>query len=91
MTALSIVVAVTKNLVPTRPRRQIGESNSPRLIGGRGGGRPDFAEAGGNDPQQVPEALLEARRLAESCARLGSTSLKFLHLLPTLPIGACLH
>jgi alanyl-tRNA synthetase len=26
-------------------------------IGGTGGGRPDFAQAGGNDPKKLDEAL----------------------------------
>jgi len=36
------------------------------VIGGRGGGRPDFAEAGGNQPDQVAGALAQARKLAET-------------------------
>jgi alanyl-tRNA synthetase len=27
------------------------------LVGGKGGGRPDFAQAGGNDPAGLDEAL----------------------------------
>jgi alanyl-tRNA synthetase len=27
------------------------------MIGGRGGGRPDMAQAGGNDPSQLDAAL----------------------------------
>ena len=26
-------------------------------VGGKGGGRPDLAQAGGNDPARLPEAL----------------------------------
>jgi alanyl-tRNA synthetase len=31
------------------------------IIGGSGGGRPDFAQAGGNKPQGIPEALAEIK------------------------------
>ena len=31
------------------------------VVGGGGGGRPDLAQAGGKDPQQVPAALERAR------------------------------
>jgi alanyl-tRNA synthetase len=31
------------------------------IIGGSGGGRPDFAQAGGNKPQSIPEALTEIK------------------------------
>ena len=29
----------------------------PAIAGGGGGGRPDLAEAGGKDPDKLPEAL----------------------------------
>ena len=61
---LSIVVAVTKDLVPRVHAGQIVKQIAP-LVGGSGGGRPDFAEAGGKDPSRIPEALAEARRMAE--------------------------
>jgi alanyl-tRNA synthetase len=34
-------------------------------VGGGGGGRPDFAEAGGKDPAKIKELLGEARLLVE--------------------------
>ena len=27
------------------------------MVGGRGGGKPDMAEGGGNQPEKLPEAL----------------------------------
>jgi alanyl-tRNA synthetase len=33
------------------------------VIGGGGGGKPDFAQAGGKDPAKLPEALQKADRL----------------------------
>jgi alanyl-tRNA synthetase len=35
------------------------------IVGGKGGGRPDFAEAGGKDPAKITEMLTESRRLVE--------------------------
>jgi len=34
-------------------------------VGGKGGGRPDMAQAGGNDPTRLPEALASVRRWVE--------------------------
>ena len=62
---VSLVVAVTKDLVPKVHAGNIVKELAP-VVGGRGGGRPDFAEAGGNLTDQVPEALAQARKLAES-------------------------
>ncbi|MEZ5290452.1 MAG: alanine--tRNA ligase [Vicinamibacterales bacterium] len=36
------------------------------IVGGGGGGRPDFAEAGGKDPAKIPELLEAARAHIES-------------------------
>jgi alanyl-tRNA synthetase len=42
-----------------------------KLVGGRGGGRPDFAQAGGNDPSMLDEALRKVPELV--AAKLGGT------------------
>jgi alanyl-tRNA synthetase len=42
-----------------------------KLVGGRGGGRPDFAQAGGNDPSKLEDALNKVPELV--AARLGGT------------------
>jgi len=34
-----------------------------RIVGGGGGGRPDFAQAGGSQPDKLPEALAAVREL----------------------------
>jgi alanyl-tRNA synthetase len=62
---VSLVVAVTKDLVPKVHAGHIVKELAP-VVGGRGGGRPDFAEAGGNLTDQVPQALAQARKLAEA-------------------------
>jgi alanyl-tRNA synthetase len=35
------------------------------VVGGKGGGRPDMAQAGGKLVEKIPEALAEARRRIE--------------------------
>jgi alanyl-tRNA synthetase len=51
-----LVVGVTKDLLG---RLKAGELIKPvaERVGGRGGGRPDFAQAGGNVPDKIDEAL----------------------------------
>ena len=62
---VSLVVAVTKDLVPAVHAGNIVKALAP-VVGGRGGGRPDFAEAGGNLVDQVPQALIQAKALAQA-------------------------
>lgn len=38
------------------------------VVGGGGGGRPDFAQAGGKDPEKIPQAVVEARKFVEAWA-----------------------
>ncbi len=37
-----------------------------KTVGGKGGGRPDFAQAGGNDPSKLDEALASVSALVEA-------------------------
>ena len=82
---VSLVVAVTQDLVPTVHAGHLVKELAP-VVGGRGGGRPDFAEAGGKDPsQQVPQALLEAEGTGRFFRRSPKTSLKSLHTSADTP------
>jgi alanyl-tRNA synthetase len=54
---VQIVVAVTPDLTARIRAGQIVKELAP-LVGGAGGGRPEFAEAGGKDPTKV-DAMLE--------------------------------
>jgi alanyl-tRNA synthetase len=38
------------------------------IVGGGGGGRPDFAEAGGKDPSKIGELLEASRAVIEKLA-----------------------
>jgi alanyl-tRNA synthetase len=53
---VNLVVAVTKDLTG---RVKAGElvKRLSAIVGGGGGGRPDFAQAGGKDPEKLPAAL----------------------------------
>jgi len=61
---VAIVVGVTSDLTKRAPAGQIVKQLAP-IVGGGGGGRPDFAEAGGKDPSKVGEMLNAARGVVE--------------------------
>ena len=56
----TVLVTVTKDLAGRVHAGQMVKSIAP-IIGGRGGGRPDFAEAGGRRPDKIEELLPESR------------------------------
>jgi alanyl-tRNA synthetase len=62
---VSLIVGVTKDLTT---RIQAGKVIGPvaQKVGGKGGGRPDLAEAGGKDPAALDAALSEAYGVVES-------------------------
>ena len=53
---VQIVVAVTADLTARVKAGQIVKEIAP-IVGGGGGGRPDFAEAGGKQPEKIDEML----------------------------------
>jgi alanyl-tRNA synthetase len=56
---VQIVVAVTPDLTARVKAGQIVKELAP-IVGGGGGGRPDFAEAGGKQPEKIDEMLKAA-------------------------------
>ncbi len=53
---VQVVVAVTPDLTGRIKAGQIVKQIAP-IVGGGGGGRPDFAEAGGKQPEKIDEML----------------------------------
>jgi alanyl-tRNA synthetase len=62
---VSLIVGVTRDLTS---RIQAGKVIGPvaQKVGGKGGGRPDLAEAGGKDPGALDAALSEAYSVVEA-------------------------
>ena len=65
-----LVASVTKDLTDRVKAGQLVKQLAP-IVGGSGGGRPDFAEAGGKDASQI-DAVLSAARSAVSKALGGA-------------------
>ena len=65
---VSLIVGVTKDLTS---KIQAGKVIAPvaQKVGGKGGGRPDLAEAGGKDPSALDAALGEAYVIIEGLLR----------------------
>ena len=61
---VSIVVGVTPDLTKKVPAGQVVKQLAP-IVGGGGGGRPDFAEAGGKDASKIAELLAASRGVIE--------------------------
>jgi alanyl-tRNA synthetase len=62
---VALIVSVTKDLTG---KLQAGKIIGPvaQKVGGKGGGRPDMAEAGGNNPQELNAALDGSYEVIES-------------------------
>ena len=61
---VTIVVGVTPDLTKKVPAGEVVKQLAP-IVGGRGGGRADFAEAGGKDPSKIAELLAAAKDVVE--------------------------
>jgi alanyl-tRNA synthetase len=62
---VQLLVAVTKDLTDRIKAGQLVKELAP-MVGGGGGGRPDFAEAGGKDASRIDEMLARARDLVQT-------------------------
>ena len=62
---VQLLVSVTKDLVDRVKAGQLVKELAP-IVGGGGGGRPDFAEAGGKDAGKIDELLAKAKELVTS-------------------------
>ncbi len=67
---VSLVAAVPSSLVERGLAAGEWVREAAAAASGRGGGKPDIAQAGARDPSKLPDALEAARRYAEQ--RLGS-------------------
>jgi alanyl-tRNA synthetase len=61
---VALVVSVTKDLTAKVQAGRLVKELAP-IVGGGGGGRPDFAEAGGKDPGKIADLLRESRAVVE--------------------------
>ena len=61
---VTVVVGVTPDLTSKLPAGQVVKELAP-IVGGRGGGRADFAEAGGKDLSKIAEMLAASRAVIE--------------------------
>jgi len=62
---VALIVGVTKDLTSRIPAGKVIGPVAAR-VGGRGGGRPDLAEAGGKDASALDAALVEAYAVVEA-------------------------
>jgi alanyl-tRNA synthetase len=62
---VQILVSVTKDLTGRIKAGQLVKQLAP-IVGGGGGGRPDFAEAGGRDASKIEDLFEKARELVSS-------------------------
>ena len=62
---VTLIVGVTKDLAGKIPAGKI-VGQLATMVGGKGGGRPDLAEAGGSDPSALDATLTKAPELIAS-------------------------
>jgi len=59
---VNLIVGVTKDLIEKYPANQLIKPLA-EMVGGKGGGRPDMAQAGGDKPEALEKALSEVYKL----------------------------
>ena len=70
-----LVIAVSKDLIKRIQADKLIKQMAP-LMGGGGGGRPDFAQAGGTKPEMIEKVLEQSPSYIEKALRKGESSKK---------------
>jgi len=65
----SIIVRTSADVAKRVPAGQVIRELAP-IIGGKGGGKPDMAEGGGNQPDKLPDALAASYAVIEKLLKL---------------------
>jgi alanyl-tRNA synthetase len=61
---VSLIVRTSADVAKRVPAGQVIRELAP-IVGGKGGGKPDMAEGGGNLPEKLPEALEASYQVVE--------------------------
>ncbi len=70
---VALVVSVSKDLTPRVQAGRLVKELAP-IVGGGGGGRPDFAEAGGKDATKIDALLAAAPAVLQAALGVGVRS-----------------
>lgn len=62
---VTIVAGVDKQLIDKGLKAGDWVQAAAKACGGGGGGRPDTAQAGGKEPEKIPDAIIAARKFAK--------------------------
>ena len=62
---MTLIAGLTRDLVDRGLSAGEWIKSAAEAVGGRGGGKPDMAQAGGKLPAKVPEAVAAARTSIE--------------------------
>ncbi|PQO41276.1 alanine--tRNA ligase [Blastopirellula marina] len=63
---VTIVAGLSKSLTDSGKKAGDWVKEPAAIVGGSGGGRPDMAQAGGKDAEQIPAAMAKAEELAKT-------------------------
>ena len=66
---VQVLVAATKDIAGKRVHAGNLIKEIAPLVGGRGGGRPDMAQAGGSDPSAITAAIQASSTIIETALR----------------------